>query len=127
MKNHLKTILLATIILSTLSLSFTYRHNYFKTTVVISETKSIYVMAAFYDDDKIGRVIQYIDECLKPSLIFKNREQLDEKIILKDKTTFYFQFSPGNMKIKLLKSENSSASLRKIKKMCSGLNSVLNR
>jgi len=127
MKNHFPIIMLAAIVLSIFFLSFTYKYSYFKTSVVISETKTTYKLTASYDEDKTEEVVRYIDECLRPDLIFKNRDQLDEKIILRDKTTFYFQFSPGEMKLKLIKSENQDASLMKIKKMCAGLNGVLNR
>jgi hypothetical protein len=127
MKNHFLIIVLGAVVLSIFSLSFTYKTGYFKTSVVISETETTYHMAAKYDENKKDKAIHYIDQCLKPDLIFKDKEHLDEKIVLKDKTTFYFQFSPGEMKMKFVKSENSNASLMKIKKMCAGLNGVLNR
>jgi hypothetical protein len=127
MKNHFKTMLLGTIVLSILSLNLTAKRNYLKTSIVVSEGTNNYDVSAIYDEKKTEKLIQYIDDNLKPDLIFKYKAQIDEKVTLKDKTTFYFNFLPGNMKIKLVKSENSNTSLIKIKKMCAGLNSVLNR
>ena len=127
MKNYFKTLLLGTIVLGILSLGLTAKHNYSKTSIVVSEGTDNYVVSALYDENKTEKLVQYIDDSLKPDLIFKNKAQIDEKVTLKDKTTFYFHFSPGNMKMILVKRENSNASLIKIKKMSAGLNGVLNR
>jgi hypothetical protein len=83
-------------------------------------------MTASYEQEKTASVVQYMNECIKPDLIFINKVQLEKKVVLKDKTTFYLQYSPGEMKIKLVKSENANASLLKVREICSGLNRVLN-
>jgi hypothetical protein len=127
MKNHFLAIMLVAVVMGILSLSFTYNKANFKTSIVISENETTYNMAAKYDESKTAQLITYVDDCLKPDLLFSNKQQMDEKIILKDRTTFYFRFSPGEIKIKLIKSENTATALIKIKKLCAGLNGVLNR
>lgn len=126
MKNHIKALLTGIIVLSSLSPGVFARRNYSKTSIVVSESVSIYEVSALYDSYRTGKLMRYINDSLKPDLIFKYKERLDEQVTLKDKTTFYMYFLPGKMNIKLIKSENSEASLLKIKKMCAGLNSVLN-
>lgn len=126
MKNQIKALFTGIIVLSSLSPGVFARRNYSKTSIVVSESVSIYEVSALYDPYRTGKLMRYINDSLKPDLIFRYKERLDEQVTLKDKTTFYMYFLPGKMKIKLIKSENSEASLQKIKKMCAGLNSVLN-
>jgi hypothetical protein len=127
MKFQVLMILLGSIVLSLFFSSFNYHDGYFKTTVVISESNISLKMTATYDDEKDEKVVQYLNRCLKPDFSLENDEHIDRKIILKDKTTFNLQFSPGQVRIELLKAENTNSALLRVKKICAGLGDVLNR
>ena len=83
-------------------------------------------MSAYYDKSKTRQVQQCIDEHLgaKNNISFVNAET-DATITLDDKTKFYIKSSPGELKIKLDKEENSFASYNEIKEMCTAIKTTI--
>src|SRR5438477_9345204 len=86
------------------------------TNISISETKSSYTMYAHFDKSKTTKVRKYMDEHLgkRNNISFVNTE-VNANLTLDDKTKFYIKSSPGELKIKLDKEENSFESYTEIK------------
>ena len=66
-------------------------------------------------DSRIGR---------NSNMSFVN-SQIDGKLALDDRTTFYIKKYPGFLKIKLDKNENSEEAYRRMKAMCEGIKKIL--
>ena len=58
------------------------------------------------------------------NMSFENA-QIERTLTLEDHTTFYVKKSPGVLKIKLDKDENSDEALAKVRSMCEGMKVVL--
>ncbi len=96
------------------------------TSISISEDEETYQLKASYNRHITGRIQQYINHCIKPNSLFQSEnDYFDANTTLADKTEFYIKESPGKLKIVLDKRKNSSASLQRIKNMCTGIKDVL--
>lgn len=91
-------------------------HRHHHTSISISDSRNIYQLYASYDKNKTHKLQRLLDEDLRDDndWSFKN-ERVDETITLDDRTTFYMRLYPGELKIKLDKSENSEESCQKMK------------
>ncbi len=91
-------------------------HRYHHTSISISDSRDVYQLCASYDKNKTHKLQRLLDEDLRDDneWSFKN-SRVDETITLDDRTTFYMRLYPGELKIKLDKSENSEASCQKMK------------
>jgi hypothetical protein len=68
----------------------------------------------------------YINKCISPDQMGSSvNDYIDANTTLNDNTMFYIKESPGKLKIKLDKTENSTASYYRIKKMCDGVTSLI--
>lgn len=92
----------------------------------VSESSHDYKFLAHYDKSKTRDVDEYMDDEIgrNSNMSFVN-SQIDGKISLDDRTTFYIKKSPGHLQINFDKDENSTASYREIKKMAEGLKEVM--
>jgi len=100
-----------------------FNHNI---SITVSEEKDAYEFSANYDRSNTGRVESYINEHIKPNQMGNSEnDYVDANTSLPDNTRFYIKESPGKLKIKLDKRENSTASYYRIKKMCEGIKQLL--
>ena len=96
------------------------------TSVSISDSQDVYQMCAWYDKNKTRKVQRLLDEDLKDhnDMSFKNAK-VDAMITLDDRTTFYMRLFPGELQIKLDKTENSGESCLKMKEVCEDIKDLL--
>lgn len=100
-----------------------FNHNI---SITVSEEKDYYEFSANYDRSNTGRVEGYINSEISPDrLANSENDYVDANTSLPDNTRFYIKESPGKLKIKLDKRENSTASYYRIKKMCEGVKQLL--
>jgi xanthine dehydrogenase molybdopterin-binding subunit B len=85
-----------------------------------------YSMKAKFSKSKTRDVEAYIDKKIgsKSNMSFANR-RIDGTVSLDDQTKFYMEKSPGILKIKLDKDQNSEEAYYMIKSMCEGIKSVV--
>lgn len=91
--------------------------------VSVKESTDEYKFSADFNEKQSKKVQQFMDDFLEQNT-FRNAE-IDADITLDDRTKFYIQLHPGEVKIKLNKSENSLESYKKIKKMGEGIKQIL--
>lgn len=100
---------------SGLSLTYTESDDYYSMNAEFSKSKTRAVER--YMESKIGQTTK------TPF----TSARIDGTVALDDQTTFYMKKSPGTLKIKLDKDENSEEALEKIRSMCEGLKGVLSK
>ncbi len=94
--------------------------------ITVQEQKDEYQFYATYNRDKTDDVQEYLSENLKENGVdFTEDNYNGINVVLNDHTKFYLESSPGKIKIKLDKSENSEASCKKVKRICDELKDVL--
>ena len=83
-------------------------------------------MDASYRKTQTHKVRAYLNEHLlnKSVVSFKNKS-MDEEITLDDNTTFYINSYPGELRIKIDKTENSDESFEKVRQVCEDLKDIL--
>ncbi|BAU55574.1 hypothetical protein [Mucilaginibacter gotjawali] len=100
-----------------------FNHNI---SITVSEETDTYEFSARYDRLNTRQVQAYINECIKPNQMGNSEnDYVDATTTLPDNTRFYIKESPGRVKIRLDKTQNSPASCFRIKKMCEGLKQLL--
>lgn len=100
-----------------------FNHNI---SISVSEERDTYEFSAHYDRADTRRVQTYINDCIKPNQMAKSEnDYVDASTSLPDNTRFYIKESPGRLKIRLNKTQNSTASYFRIKKMCEGVKRLL--
>jgi hypothetical protein len=103
-----------------------YESNYDGVSIAIHDDTDSYGLIAKYNINNTDKVQQYINSCLAPNILFPSpNDDLDVNTTLKDGTYFTIKSSPGNMKISIDKTKNSTRSYYRIKKMCDGIKEVL--
>lgn len=91
-----------------------------------TESDKAYELSAIFDKDKNQEVLRHMDKVLgKDNNISFANTQLDAKMSLDDKSTFYIKLTPGNLKMKFSKKENTEANYKKLKKMCEELKEIV--
>jgi hypothetical protein len=122
MKKHFIYTLPGFIFLVVLSSCF-HNHNI---SISISDDEDEYEMDASYRKNQTYKVRAYLNEHLlnKSSVSFKSKS-MDEEITLDDNTTFYINSYPGELRIKIDKTENSDESFEKIRQVCEDLKDIL--
>lgn len=91
----------------------------------VSENDETYKIAASFNKKKNKDVQEVLHSFIKPNNIFDSGNvTYDGSITLSDKTSFDIKFLPGELKIKLDKTKNSTASYKKIKKLGEELGEV---
>ena len=102
------------------------RHNDHDINITLSESGHYYSMKAYFSRNQTRDVERYMDSRIgrRSNMSFVN-SQMDGMIALDDHTTFYIKKSPGLLKIKLDKNENSEEAYRRIRLICEGIKKVL--
>ena len=106
--------------------AFSCMHNDRDVDITLNESDHYYSMKAYFSKSKTRDVERYMDSRIgrRSKMSFVN-SQIDGKLALDDHTTFYIKKSPGLLKIKLDKAENSEEAYEKIRSMCEGIKKVL--
>lgn len=97
------------------------RNNKNGISVSITDAENTYTLSAYYPKNQTESVTHYLNECLKPSHIFRHSDELDEEITLSDRTRFHIKTSEGRLYLKLDKSLNSRKSILRMKTICKGI------
>ncbi len=125
MKNNYIILIIGILTLGIGLAYFLIKNNNGSISIHVTESEQVYKFAATYNETKSQKIKQYIDDCLKPESIFKNSDKVDALIILDDRTRFNIKATPGRLHIKLDKSENSEASIVRIRKICQGIKEII--
>ncbi len=100
-------------------------HNH-NISISISDDDDAYQMEASYRRDQTHEVRTYLNEhLLKNSSVSFKSKSMDEEITLEDNRKFYINSQPGELKIKVDKTENSGESCERIKEVCEDLKNLL--
>lgn len=96
------------------------------TSISISDSADEYRMTALYEENKTRKIRRFLKNCFEEhnNTSFKNRH-VDETITLEDRTTFYINSYPGQLKIKLNKRENSEEAYYRMKDICEDIKDML--
>lgn len=122
MKKHFILTVPGIIFLIVLSSCF-HNHNI---SISISDDDKEYEMEASYRKNQTHKVRAYLNEHLfSNSVVLVKNKSMDEEIILDDNTTFYINSYPGELRIKMDKTENSEASCEKVRQVCEDLKDML--
>jgi len=94
--------------------------------ITLNESDRYYSMKAYFSKNKTRDVERYMDSRIgkRSNMSFVN-SQIDGRLALDDHTTFYIKKSPGLLKIKFDKAENSEEAYERIRSMCEGIKNVL--
>ena len=93
--------------------------------ISISDDDDEYEMDALYQRNKTHTVQVYLNEHLLNNRGSLKKRWKDEVIILDDHTKLYLHAYPGEMRIKIDKTENSEESYDKVKQVCEELKDIL--
>lgn len=92
------------------------------------ESDDAYEFSAEFNKNKNPEIVKYINNVLgKSNNVSFAHTNLDSKMSLNDKSTFYMKLSPGYLKIKISKKENTMENYKKLKRMCQGVNEIVHR
>lgn len=90
------------------------------------ESDDAYEYSAEFNKNKNPEIVKYMDNVLGKSNNFSfENTKLDSKMTLDDKSTFYMKLSPGNVKIKFSKKENTMENYKRLKRICQGVNEIV--
>lgn len=103
-------------------------HNNGNISISYNDSDQFYAMNAHFTKSKTRDVEEYMNSSIGRSnnISFANMRG-DATITLDDHTTFYLKKSPGFLKIKLDKDENSYEAYHRIKAMCEGFKKLLTK
>jgi hypothetical protein len=94
--------------------------------IAVHDDNDQYRFTAVFPDGNTYRVQQYINQSISPNSLAKSdNDYFDVTTTLTDRTEFYINESPGNLKIEIDKRKNSNASIYRIRKMCDGIKDML--
>lgn len=97
-----------------------------KTSFSVSDSDETYKITASYNKEKQKDVQKVLHRFIKPNDLFDSGNvTYDGSIKLGDQTTFDLKFFPGELKIRLDKTKNSSASYNKMKKLSTELQDAM--
>lgn len=90
------------------------------TAVYVSDDETEYEISVSYEKKKARKLLRYLKHQLQDDHNFQTVKitSVDKKITLNDKTRFYLYSYPGELEIKIDKSENSEASFIRIRNIC---------
>jgi hypothetical protein len=98
-----------------------------RTSVSITDSDEVYELTASYNAYKIPKIQSFINETMKPTVVFKSvDDNFTKTIVLDSKTQLVFTTSSCKLKIKLNKRENVDASYAKVKELFEGVKAALN-
>jgi hypothetical protein len=121
MKKHFISVVLGLMVLVFLSSCF---HNH-DISISVSDDEDEYEMEASYQKNKTHAVQVYLDDHLLNNRASSKRRWRNEEITLDDNTKIYLRSYPGELSIKIDKTENSEESYDKVRQACEELKEIL--
>jgi hypothetical protein len=122
-KNILSVVLGLMIVIATPSC---FHFNDDNVSISVSDDENEYEMEADYQRRKTRAVQVYLnDHLLNGEVKLKRNDHVSREITLDDNTTFYINSNPGNLQIKIDKTENSEESCEKVRRACEDLKEIL--
>jgi hypothetical protein len=96
------------------------------TSIKLSESDHYYNMNAWFVENRMDDVEAFMNDRIgrRNNLSF-SATNINGRLTLDDRTTFFIKKFPGHIEIKLDKDENSSRSYQTIKSLCEGIKDVL--
>ncbi len=123
MKNYLVSVFLGLIMIAGMSSCFHHRHDM---SISVSDDEDEYEMDADYRRNKSHAVQVYLnDHLLSNSSVSIDNGFVDDEITLDDKTTFYINSNPGELRIRINKNENSEESCERVRQICEELKQII--
>lgn len=122
MKNSLLSVLAAMILLS-ICVSCS---NSKDVKISVTDSDDTYEFFAKFDRKKSRPIQDYINAKIAPSSIYTD-DDVEITTTLDDKTQFELEESPGKVRIKLDKEDNSVASYHRVKNMCEGIKKIISQ
>ncbi|MEX6687260.1 hypothetical protein QTN47_07125 [Danxiaibacter flavus] len=112
--------------LATAFLLSSCRHSNHNIKISVKNNEDLYQFSASYNDKKTGKIENLINEKIAPTrLEWSGDDDIDVTTVLEDKTKFHLESSPGELRIRLDKTENSRDSYLKIKEMCEEIKDII--
>lgn len=94
--------------------------------ITVTDSKSIYQLAATFDKRKTEKVLASLNDALGPTNVSPTATVLyNGKVTLDDETTVDIKSAPGKLRILLNKRENSYESYIRVKKMFEKIGAAL--
>lgn len=88
-----------------------------RTSVVVTDEDNTYQLVADYNAEQSPRVMQYLNEELRPEPALSATQALATRLTLRDHTRLTIQAAPGRLRLTLDKQANSAASLAHIRQL----------
>jgi hypothetical protein len=97
-----------------------------RTSVSINESDELYELSSIYKKEQYETIRGHVNEHLAPDRLFSSSiNEIEATVTLRDGTRFFIRSYPGKLKISIQKGENSDSSVKRIKKMCEGIKSIV--
>ena len=94
--------------------------------ISVSDDEDEYEMDASFQNRKTHAVQVYLnDHLLTSNSKWRNGDEVEKEITLDDNTNFSINASPGELRIRIDKTENSEESCEKIRRACEDLKEIL--
>jgi hypothetical protein len=123
MKNYAVSVSLGLMMIAGLSSCFHHRHDM---SISVSDDEDEFEMEADYGRNKSHKVQVYLNNhLLSNSSVSIRNGFVDEEVVLDDKTTFYINTNPGELQIRIDKTENSEEQCERIRQACEDLKEIL--
>ncbi|MEO6723367.1 MAG: hypothetical protein ABIN67_23575 [Ferruginibacter sp.] len=107
---------------------FACRHHHGDISITYNDAEEYYSMNAYFNENQTRTLEHYMDRRLaKGNDISFINMQNDAMLTLDDHTKFYLKKTPGQIRIRLNKGENSYAAYHRIKSMCEGMKNILTK
>jgi hypothetical protein len=124
MKKNLVLIAVGLIILATAPSCFHFSDH--DVSISISDDDDEYEMDADYHRSKAHAVQVYLnDHLLDGKIKIRHNDHINKELTLDDNTTLYISSNPGNLQIKIDKTENSEASCERVRQACEDIKEIL--
>ena len=123
MKNCALSLVIGLMMIAGMSSCFHDRHDI---SISVSDDEDEYEMDADYRRNQSHAVQVYLNNhLLSNSGVSIRNGFVDDEIILDDKTTFYINSNPGELSIRIDKTENSEEQCERIRQACEDLKEIL--
>jgi len=108
------------------SFSSCFRHHHHDTSITILDSGDDYELYASFDRNKTRKIQRLLNEELNVDIGRSGRHtHVDATITLDDRTTFYMQAFPGELRINFDKTRNSEDSWIRIQDVCEDIKDAL--
>lgn len=123
MKKYTLSLALGLLMITGMSSCFHHRHDM---SISVSDDEDEFEMDADYRRNRSHDVQVYLNEHLLSTSNVPIRNRFaDNRVTLDDETTFYLDTNPGELRIRIDKSENNEEQCERIRQACEELKEIL--